>query len=243
MARSIYPQIAQTLCEEIRSGAYSFQSLLPTEDQLCERFNCSHAAVRRALQELAATGYVQPRQGRGVTVIWQPERVETAGYATGGLETFPETCAARGLTPKTKLLVFERLLADEQVLPGSGFAEGTPLVHMRRLRIADSTPVAVEDTYTSEHEIPGITEKIALTGTYAYIEGNLGIEILTSRRTFSMERASAEDAHLLSLPEDSHIARIESHTFCSTGAQFEVIFARQVPEFFSARVVVTRPKH
>lgn len=243
MARSIYPRIVQTLRGEIRSGAYPFQSLLPTEEQLCERFGCSHAAVRRALQELAAAGYVQARQGRGVTVIWRPERDETAGYATGGLETFPEICAARGLEPKTELIVFEHLLADEDVLPESGFAEGTPLVHMRRLRIADGVPVAVEDTFTSEREIPGITEEIALSGTYAYIEGALGIEILTSRRTFSMVRADADDARLLALPAGSYIARVESHTFCSTGAQFEVILSRQIPEFFSARVVVTRPKH
>lgn len=242
MARSIYPAIVQSLRADIRGGVYPFQSLLPTEAQLCERFGCSHSAVRRALQELAAKGYVQARQGRGVTVIWKPERDETAGFATGGLETFPEMCAARGLEPKTELLAFERIAASEAFAQESGFEPGTPLVHMRRLRIASGTPASVEDTYTAETEIPGITPEIAVSGTYNYIENELGIEILTSLRTFALEAASADDARLLNVEPGSYLARVVSRTFCSTGAQFELIYSRQHPDFFSARVVVTRPK-
>ena len=242
MAASIYPAIYQELRNEIRSGAHPFQSLLPTEAELCARFGCGHSPVRRALQELAADGYVQARQGRGVTVIWQPEREESAGYATGGLETFPETCAARGLAPETKLLTFEHVTASEELSARTGFAPGTPLVRLCRLRVADGVPVAVEDTLTSEVEVPGLTPEIAVAGTYAHIEGTLGMEILTARRVITMEPADEKDAELLSVAPGSHVARIVSHTFSSSGTQFEVIDARQRPEFFSVRLAVTRPK-
>ncbi len=242
VAKTIYPVIYQALRDEIRSGAYPFQSLLPTEAELCERFDCGHSPVRRAIGELAADGYVQPRQGRGVTVIWQQEREESAGYATGGLETFPETCAARGLVPETRLLEFEHVTADEELAARTGFAPGTPLVRMRRLRVADGAPVAVEDTLTSEAEVPGLTPEIAVAGTYTHIEGELGLTILTAQRVITMELAGEKSAELLDVVPSSHVARIVSHTFSSSGAQFEFIDARQRPEFFSARLVVTRPK-
>lgn len=242
MARSIYPAIYRALRDEIVSGEHPFQTLLPTEAELCARFGCGHSPVRRALRELAADGYVQPRQGRGVTVIWQPGREETAGYATGGLETFPETCAARGMVPETRLLAFERVTADEALAERTGFFPGTPLVRMRRLRVADGVPVAVEDTLTSEDEVPGLTPEIAVRGTYSYIEGVLGMEILTAQRVITMGPAGEDDAGLLGLAPGGYVARIVSHTFSSTGAQFEVIDARQRPEFFSARLVVTRPQ-
>lgn len=242
MARSIYPAIYECLRDEIVKGVYPFQSLLPTEAELTRRFSCSHAAVRRALQELAADGFVQARQGRGVTVIWRPERRETAGYATGGLETFPETCAARNLKPETRLLAFEHVAANAALAAQTGFAPATPLVHMVRLRLADGKPVVVEDTFTSEQEVPGITPDIAISGTYAHIEGTLGMEILTSQRAITMERADERLARPLGIPVGSYLAHIVSHTFSSAGTQFEIIHAWQLPEFFSARLVVTRPR-
>ena len=103
MVRSIYRDIYRELCEGIESGTYAFQTQIPTEDALCARFSCSHSTVRRALQELARAGYVQARQGSGVTVIWQPTPQDANGYATGGIEIFPEVCAERGLAPATEL--------------------------------------------------------------------------------------------------------------------------------------------
>lgn len=241
LAKSIYPAIYRALRDEITAGAYPFQTLLPTEAQLCERFGCSHSVVRRALRELADEGLVQPRQGRGVTVIWQPERRGAHGYATGGLDTFPETCAARGLVPETRLLAFERLTADDALARQTDFAPGTPLVHLLRLRIASGTPVAVEENYTSEREVPGITPAIAISGTYAHIEHTLGMKILTSRRTITMRPAGPTDGPLLDLDPDAYLAFVESHTFASTGNQFEVIYSRQHPDFFSAQIIATRP--
>lgn len=241
MVKSIYRSLYDSIRDDIVNGVYPFQSLLPTEVELCERFDCSHSTVRRALGELARDGYVQARQGRGVSVIWQPETRETYGYATGGLETFPETCAARGLSPVTKLLTFENLKADDTLAQMTGFAPGANLVHMVRLRIASGTPVALEETYTSADEIPGITPEIALRGTYAHIEGTLGLEILTSKRHISMRRADDDDARLLCVDPGSHIACVISQSFDSNGIMFERIESHQIPEFFSVRLVVTRP--
>ncbi len=241
MVRSIYRSLYDSIRADIVNGTYPFQSLLPTEVELCERFGCSHSTVRRALSELARDGYVQARQGRGVSVIWQPETRETYGYATGGLETFPETCATRGLSPTTELLAFDHLVADEALAEFTGFETGTSLVHMVRLRIASGTPVALEETYTSADEIPGITPEVALGGTYAHIEGTLGLKILTSKRLITMRRATDDDVRLLRVEPGSHVGCVISQTFDSNGIMFERIESHQVPEFFSVRLVVTRP--
>lgn len=135
----------------------------------------------------------------------------------------------------------ERLFADERLAASTGFTPGTPLVHLLRLRIASGKPVAVEENYTSETEVAGITPEIAVSGTYRHIEQTLGMEILTSKRTLSMRRAGVQDGALLNLDPLTYIALVESHTFASTGNQFEVIYSHQHPEFFSARILATRP--
>ena len=240
MVRSIYRDIYRELSERIESGTYAFQTQIPTEDALCARFSCSHSTVRRALQELARAGYVQARQGSGVTVIWQPTPQDANGYATGGIEIFPEVCAERGLTPATELLNFETLVANEQLASTTGLPKGAEVVHMRRLRLADGKPVALEETHTLASEVPDITPQIALTGTYAYIEQTLGIKIATSKRRISMSLASNDVANLLHVSEKSYVACIESNTFDASGKMFEHIKTYQHPDFFSISIIATR---
>ena len=43
-----YQSVADSLRQEIESGQYSNQQLLPTEQLLCQRFQISRQTVRRA---------------------------------------------------------------------------------------------------------------------------------------------------------------------------------------------------
>ena len=240
MVKSIFRTIYNELRDDIASGAYPFQSLLPTEAELCERFDCSHSTVRRALLELAQDGYVQPRQGRGVTVIWQPVPGAARGYATGGIETFQGVCAERGLLPRTELLGFERIVADETLALETGLPQDSTVVRIERVRHANDKPVAHELTCYLDSEVPGLTPDIALSGIYAYIEQTLGLEVLVSKRTITMEAADAKMAEHLGVAIGTYIARIEAHTFDSNGVMFEHILMHQHPSFFSARIIGTR---
>lgn len=64
-----YQQIANTLLEEIESGSYPVGTLLPTEHELCDRFDVSRYTVREALRRLFEAGLVARRRGAGTTVI------------------------------------------------------------------------------------------------------------------------------------------------------------------------------
>ena len=111
---------------------------------------------------------------------------------------------------------------------------------MRRLRLADGKPVALEETHTLASEVPDITPQIALTGTYAYIEQTLGIKIATSKRRISMALANNDVANLLHVSKNSYVACIESNTFDASGKMFEHIKTYQHPDFFSVSIIATR---
>lgn len=64
-----YQQVANTLLSEIESGQHAIGSLLPTEHELCARFNVSRYTVREALRRLFEAGLVARRRGAGTTVI------------------------------------------------------------------------------------------------------------------------------------------------------------------------------
>jgi DNA-binding GntR family transcriptional regulator len=64
-----YSSVADTLKAQIAAGEYEVGTKLPTEFDLCRRFDVSRSTVRQALAELESSGIVKRRQGSGTTVI------------------------------------------------------------------------------------------------------------------------------------------------------------------------------
>lgn len=68
-----YRRIAQRLIADIRAGRYRVGDVLPSEHDLCERFDASRFTVREALRELTEKGLIsrRPRAGSVVTAAEQ----------------------------------------------------------------------------------------------------------------------------------------------------------------------------
>ncbi len=88
--RAVYGQIYEDLLAQIESGEYPYQGFIPSEAELCERYQCSHNTARRAVRLLAQEGYVQPINGKGVRVIYLP--ADREDFSIGGIETFKFIC-------------------------------------------------------------------------------------------------------------------------------------------------------
>ena len=75
MPKAKFNDIYKDLKKKIEAHAYPYQSLLPSEHELTEVYDCSRNTVRRALRGLIERGYAQAIQGKGVRVLYQtPEQ-------------------------------------------------------------------------------------------------------------------------------------------------------------------------
>lgn len=74
----LYEQVKRELLDDIASGRYSPGLPFVTQREICERFHVSHATAVRALNDLAAEGYVVRRRGQGTFVA---ERAEPSAVA------------------------------------------------------------------------------------------------------------------------------------------------------------------
>jgi len=71
-----YLQIARTLRKEIVDGVYPVGSQLPTEHQLCQRFDVSRYTVREALRRLREDNLVATRRdGLGHGDAWMHAQI------------------------------------------------------------------------------------------------------------------------------------------------------------------------
>ena len=101
----------------IASGTLKPGSALPPERELALELGISRVTVRRAMVELVRSGLVVQRHGSGTYVSGTPKRVWLS----------------------RELSVADADEARRLEIPG-----GAPIVRMRRLRLADQEPIALE---------------------------------------------------------------------------------------------------
>ena len=90
---------------------------------------------------------------------------------------------------------------------------------------------------------PGLTADIAERSVYAYIEQELGMQIVTSKRTITVEHATAEDKRLLVLGDYNCLAVVTGQTFNADGVLFEYTQSRHQPDYFSFHDTASRKRN
>ncbi len=238
MSKSVFQDIFADIKQAIENDDYPYQSYLPSENELKELYDCSRTTVRRALASLAAEGYVQPQQGKGVRVIRDASSEPPRGM--DGLETFKEIAVRRGFTLVTKVNVFELLVADEALSRTTGFPEGSDLTRVKRIRYADGVAVGSDDSYYLSSTVPGLTPELAEDSIYRYLEEDLGIKIGTGTRDVTVEHPTKEDRRCLDLGDFDSLAVVRGKTYRIDGTLMEYTETKQVPSFFALHETVLR---
>ena len=171
---------------------------LPSDAMLCQEFGVSRMTARNAVQRLSQEGLVYRVPGRG-TFVAEPPVHRQAGH----LLSFTEEMRRRGRVPSSQLL------AREVRDPGPAEASrlqldpGAEVIAVRRLRVADDEPVAIEEAVFPAAIAPLIEhadlEHASLHDTL--VEG--GHVPTMGRARLCAEAAGPQDAPLLDVPEGS----------------------------------------
>lgn len=240
MPKAKYNEIYLDLKRSVEDAAYPYGSLLPSENTLIARYDCSRNTIRRALAGLGEDGYVQSIHGKGVRVIYQPS--ERASFTVGGIESFRETAQRNRLNVVTKVVRFELVTLNQSLAERSGFPEGAEVYDVLRVRYLEGKPLILDRNFFLRALVPGLTAEIAERSIYAYIEEELGMQIVTSKRTITVEHATAEDGRLLDLGDYNCLAVVTGQTFNADGVLFEYTQSRHQPDYFSFHDTASRKR-
>lgn len=240
MPRSKFGDIYRDLKEKIELGEYPYQELLPSENTLIGIYGCSRNTVRRALAGLTEAGYVQSIQGKGVRVLYLPE--SKAAFTVGGIESFQETAERNRMDYTTQVMVFACETVDARLAQASGFAQGDMVYHVERVRVIGGKRLIRDINYFLCAVVPRLTEQLAQGSIYAYLENELGVQIVTSRRRITVERTTAADRQALDMGSYDCLAVVTSQTYNADGILFEYTQSRHHPAHFSFQDTATRRK-
>jgi GntR family transcriptional regulator len=167
---------------------------LPSDAELVAEFGVSRMTARNAMQRLAEEGLVARHPGRGSFVApIAPHR------RTDRLLTFTSEMARRGRIASSRLLTRAIRPATRAEATALAVGPGDRIVEIRRIRLADDEPIAVETAI--------LIEPCAATVFAADLEhGSLhaaihagGIVLRRGTGTVGAEAATAADARLLGI--------------------------------------------
>lgn len=138
---------------------------LPGERQLAEQWGVARMTVRQAIAALAREGLVRSIHGRGNLRSPEPLQLRVQ------LGSFADAVRERDLEPTTRAL--ECSVDDdppEAVVRFLGLGSDNRALRVRRLRLGNGVPLALERTWLPVALVPDLTEHELSGSLYHYLE-------------------------------------------------------------------------
>lgn len=214
----IYYQIEEHIKQQIDSGELKDDSTIPSEREFAEMFQISRMTVRQALNNLVVEGYLYRQKGRGTFVSKRKVEQELQG-----MTSFTEDMLSRGMSPSSKLLSFDIISADIRTAEELLIAEGDEVYRIKRIRLADRAPMALETAFIPLKIVPGLSSENSNQSLYRYIEENLSLRISEARQEIEASIAGAEEARDLKIAEGAPVLLIVRTSFLADGTPFELV--------------------
>ena len=216
----LYSQVKGYVIDAIECGEFHPGEQIPSQRELCAHFKISLMTVRRAINELISEGVIFAIHGKGLFVSAKKEQAET-----GPLVSFSEDMIQRGMIPSSCLLESNLIQGSPFLSRILGIDPESEVVQIRRLRLADNRPIAIQTNFVVHHYCPGLlSHNLEEDGLFQILRFHYGLRLHDTRTTVESALAGETEGHLLDIPLPASLLITEQLTFLENGHAIE--FAR-----------------
>lgn len=213
-----YHEIATEIKENILAGVYKPEQLLPSQEELTEKYDTSRITVQKAIDVLKNEGLVKSRRGYGTYVVSHIPLFDRKLESYTGIS---KQLKGKG-NLETKVLHFEIRFASTDEQEKLKLGEFDPVYQISRLRTFDEEPLLLEYTIMPVHLIPGVNDKILRASIYQYIENDLELEIGIAERRIRADKSTDYDQKFLNCTISDPILEVEQVAYLENGLPFEL---------------------
>jgi GntR family transcriptional regulator len=215
----LYQQLQATLRARIESGRYGALKRLPSERDLSHKFGVSRMTVRQALDALTQEGLIYGKVGKG-TFISEPKIDQQLAALTG----FSEEMQRRGQSSSSRVLKAVVIHATKSVAAALQLDHKARVVNLLRLRLANSTPLAVENAYLPAHLCPDLlTHDFSRESLYDVLRHQYGWRLVRAQQAVCARLANPGELKLLALRSPAPILALERITIVEQGFPIEYV--------------------
>ncbi len=205
--------------------------LLPPERDLAHRLGVARMTLRRAVDVLVEESRLVRRQGAG-TFVAAPKVTQRLAATS-----FSADMRARGLRPGSRTVLSRRFPAGVMLSSVLEVSPQTEVLHVRRLRLADDVPMAVEDLHVPASVAPGMTGRdLDDASFYDLLEHRFGTPVVAGTQTVEPALVAPEEAELLEVDPGSPVFLFERTSRIAGGHVAE--FVRSVYRGDRYRIMV-----
>ena len=231
----LYFQLEEQIKKTIESKELVPGDALPSERELSENYQISRMTVRQAITNLVNKGYLFREKGKGTFVSSQKFE-----QSLQGLTSFTEDMLARNLKPGSKLLHFEIYPADEDIKESLSLHDDELIYKIKRLRLANEEPIAIETSYLPVKLVPGVTPDILEKSLYTYIENDLHLSIGHATQTVEAAIVNEEDSKHLKVNKGVPILFIQRETYLENGTPLEIVKSSYRADRYKFKIGIER---
>ncbi|MGA2858884.1 MAG: GntR family transcriptional regulator [Candidatus Sulfotelmatobacter sp.] len=215
----LYYQIQQCLLGQIRSGTLKAGEPVLSEQEIATRLGVSRMTARQALKSLCDLGITYSQRGKGTFV--------SAAKLEKNIRqvlSFTEEMTARDLQPRSKVLSFETAPANGEIAAALQIAPGESVFKLRRIRLADSTPMGIECSYIAQHLCPDLLTTFDPSGSlYQALFERYRIQMAVADEVVEAALAKTEEARLLHIPKGSPVFLFTRTSCVQSGQPVEYV--------------------
>jgi GntR family transcriptional regulator len=198
-------QVVDELEKAIYNRRYLPGRQLPSIEALATDMKVGRSTIREALRMLQAKGLVE--------VI----------RSSGSLHSFTEITRERGMRPSSRILVKEVSTADPVIAARLQISPGDKLNVLKRLRLADEVPIAIETSISPYARFRDLLEHqwTPDTSLFALLQEKYQVVPQTALQTVRAVMADQKESQLLEIEVRYPILQVETITYDQRGLSIE----------------------
>ncbi len=203
----LYYQLMQILINEIEHHLAK-DAQLPSEREICERYDVSRSTVRQALLELEQDGYIYKIHGKGTFVSPKKFNQELLKFYS-----FTNEMKKIGKEPKSEVLDFSIIACDATLAKKMKTTKGTKVYKFIRLRMADGDPMMVETSYVPAARFEGLKREDLSVSMYDVFARHYAVDITYAEEKFQAVSTNEKTARYLQIQREIPSLQIERFTY------------------------------
>lgn len=223
----IYSQLKNLIIKKIESGDYPEESKIPSEQELCEKYNISRPTVRQAISELTNNGILYKVKGKGTFVSKSKSKININDF-TGFTDSILDSkdpgqhdILSLRVIGKKEISGIEKAFRAQSSAIYSEFAE------VRFITVEKNSIISLNTSYIPLGLFPEIIDDIKLQKpSYDILKGKYPLIPVKTNSSLEVIYTDQSEAQFLQVQPGHPLIKIENILYSKSGQPVEFVIAK-----------------